>query len=172
MLNLKMENKSLLLFFVFIICIAHSNSFAQKSPMKSSTFSAIGVNNSKATAGLFIQQSIGQSSVIGSFTGGNLYFSQGFLTGIYNNNPANDRFLSVLAFPNSFINEINFRFFPEFNKEVGISIFDKGGKMVYKNRITPINNVIEVDLEMLSQGHYIVFFTCENRLLQSRIIKL
>ena len=159
---------------IFISCIytIQSTSFAQRSPMKSSTFSATGTNNSKETADLFIQQSIGQSSVIGSFSSGNLYFSQGFLTGISKNKPANDKFLSVLAFPNSFIKEINFRFFPEFNKEAGISIFDMSGKMVYKNRITPINNTMEINLEMLSAGLYIVFFNCENRLLQSRIIKL
>ena len=152
--------------------MAHGNSFAQKSTMKSSTFSSIGANNSKVTAGLFIQQSIGQSSVIGSFSSGNLYFSQGFLTGVSKNKPAGDKFLSVLAFPNSFIKEISFRFFPEFHKEAGISIFDMSGNMVYKNRITPINNTMEINLEMLSEGLYIVFFNCENRLLQSRIIKL
>jgi hypothetical protein len=45
--------------------------------MKSSAFSVIGANNSKAPADLFIQQSIGQSSVIGPFKNGNLYFSHG-----------------------------------------------------------------------------------------------
>jgi hypothetical protein len=167
-----MKQKLYLIFFIFIICVFDSDSFAQSSSMKSSTFSAIGANNSKVTADLFIQQSIGQSSVIGSFKSGNLYFSQGFLTGISKNKSSSNKYLSVLAFPNSFIKEINFRFFPEFNKEVGISIYDMNGKMVYKNRITPINNTMEINLEMLSAGIYIVFFNCENRVLQSRIIKL
>ncbi len=172
MLNLKMKKNPLLLFFIIIIYTAQSYSFAQRSPMKSSTFSVIGANNSKATVDLFIQQSIGQSSVIGSFNNGNLYFSKGFLTGISQKTSSINKQLSVLAFINSFIKEINFRFFPEFNKEAAISIFDMSGKMGYKNRITPINNSMEINLEMLSAGIYIVFFNCENRILQSRIINL
>lgn len=166
--------KKNLFYKIFIICISiiHSNSIAQSSTMKSSTISATGANNSKIKSDLIIQQSIGQSSLIGSFKSGNLYFSQGFLTGISKNKSSSNKSLSVLAFPNSFIKEINFRFFPEFNKEVGISILDMSGKMVYKNKITPTNNAIEINLEMLSAGLYIVFFNCENRLLQSRIIKL
>jgi hypothetical protein len=149
-----------------------SNSFAQSSSLKSSTISSTGTNISKTTTDLFIQQSIGQSSVIGSFKSEKMYFSQGFLTGISKNKSSSNKSISVLAFPNSFVNEINFRFFPEYNKEVAMSIFDMSGKIVYKNKITPINSAVEINLEKLSSGLYIVFFNFGTRLLQSRIIKL
>jgi hypothetical protein len=152
--------------------IIQSRSFAQGSFLKSSTFSVIGPNNSKTTTDLFIQQSIGQSSVIGSFRRGDLYFRQGFLTGFPKIQSLSKKSLSVLAFPNSFYKEVKFRFFPEFNQEVGIGIYDMSGEMVYENKIIPNNNVIWIDLDMLSSGLYIVVFNCENRLLQSRIIKL
>jgi tRNA A37 threonylcarbamoyladenosine biosynthesis protein TsaE len=43
----------------------------------------------------------------GELGGGKTTFSQGFLTGISKNKSSSNKYLSVLAFPNSFIKEIN-----------------------------------------------------------------
>ena len=169
---MRVKNLFLGLFFILILLGMTSTVLqGQSAHLKSSTLASMG-KGEISNQNFIIRQSIGQSSVIGTFQNDGVYFGQGFLSGVLPTRKSKEAPIKIIAYPNSFVDEVRFRFVPGYNFDVAMSIFDMSGKIVYKNKITPINSEVEINLEKLSSGLYIVFFNFGNRLLQSRIIKL
>lgn len=143
---------------------------AQSFQLKSSTMTSIGIGTVQVE-NYIVQQSIGQSSVVGPFKNKGIYVFQGFLNGATQIKKSSEMPLKIVAYPNSFVGEVNFRFVPGYKKQVEISIFDFIGRNVFKGVRIPIDNEIELDLEFLSVGLYVVIFNYENTFSQVRIIK-
>jgi hypothetical protein len=134
------------------------------------TFSSIG-GTTMINSGLMIQHSVGQQSVIGTFSNKKFVVSQGFLDGkVFKEKPANS--LEVIPYPNHFTDIINFKFSLQNELETLIIIYDMSGKLVYQKEHIPQNNTIEVDLAQLSNGIYLAYLKTGASFTQpTRIIK-
>ena len=138
--------------------------------LRNETVSAMGT--SSQGNGWMIQQSIGQSSVTGTYAREPIRISQGFLRGpISTHRPELESPLGVLAFPNSFEEDIRFRFTQEVQGAIQIQVYDMQGRLVYQGAQPPISREIYLSLPHLSAGAYLVQFRSGNKFIQSRIIK-
>ena len=135
------------------------------------TLSAMGTTAQIGSAGLLVQQSIGQSSITGTFNSSTAYLSQGFLKGLPS--LSNELVLpfDVIAFPNAFTERIRFRFTSDLTEPTQVRIHDSQGKKVYSQQHLPINREIEVQLSHLAPGMYLVDLSTANRSTQIRILK-
>ena len=112
-----------------------------------------GISNS-AQGKYSIQQSIGQLSVINTFSAENKILRQGFLQplkwGLPGNNPNE---LEMLVYPNPFVSSVVVNLENTDNDKIGMFLFDITGRLLltddYEN-----NTQLVVPLEHLSKGVY------------------
>jgi hypothetical protein len=131
----------------------------------------MGGNYQSADLGFTIHQSIGQSTVIGTFSNASLSLSQGYLRGIQVLTKEVMAPFEVIPFPNSFADQITFRFVTDHEEETIFRIYDMTGKMVFDEVLIPVNNEVKLDLDFLANGLYLAILRSGNRLVQKRILK-
>lgn len=158
------------LYVFMLFCFSPSVLKAQTTHLKSSTLGSVG-KGEISNKNFIIRQSIGQSSVIGRFRNNGLNVGQGFLSGVLPARKSKEVPMKIIAYPNSFVDEVRFRFFPGYNFDVGMTIYDLNGKMVFQEIKVPLNNEIEINIDYLSAGLYLVKFKFGNSFTQTRIIK-
>jgi hypothetical protein len=158
-------------FYVFILFSFSSPVLnAQTTHLKSSTLASMG-KGEISYQNFIIRQSIGQSSVIGRFRNNGVNVGQGFLSGVLPARKSKEEPLKIIAYPNSFVDEVRFRFVPGYNFDVAMTVYDLNGKQVFQGTKEPLNNEIGLDLDYLSSGLYLVKFKFGNSFTQTRIIK-
>ena len=164
-----MQKVKLSLFIILLILGLEGLSYAQS--LHHQTLSAMGTTAQIGSAGLLVQQSIGQSSITGTFNSSTAYLSQGFLKGLPS--LSNELVLpfDVIAFPNAFTERIRFRFTSDLTEPTQVRIHDSQGKKVYSQQHLPKNREIEVQLSHLAPGMYLVDLSTANRSTQIRILK-
>lgn len=121
-----------------------------------------------------ISQSIGQSSVIGTSFGNGYYLRQGFqqphkkikVVATSKNNS-----LKALVYPNPFEAKIIINFNENLDTDIAVQLFDVSGKLVYKKLFSPSKR-IELNLTSLSAGSYMLKAISEEKLFNSKLIKL
>ena len=164
-----MQKVKLTLFILPLILGLEGLTFAQS--LHHQTLSAMGSQTISLTSGLLVQQSIGQSSVTGTFNSSTAYLSQGFLKGLPSLSKEPELPFDVIAFPNAFDNQIRFRFTSDPNIPTQVRIHDSQGKMVYEQLHLPKNQEIEVQLAHLAPGIYLVDLHTDRRSTQVRNLK-
>ena len=164
-----MQKVRLTLFIILLILGLEGLSYAQS--LHHQTLSAMGTTAQIGSAGLLVQQSIGQSSVTGTFNSSTAYLSQGFLKGLPSLSKEPELPFDVIAFPNAFDNQIRFRFTSDPNIPTQVRIHDSQGKLVYEQQHLPKNQEIEVQLAHLAPGIYLVDLHTDRRSTQVRILK-
>ena len=164
-----MQKVKLTLFILPLILGLEGLTFAQS--LHHQTLSAMGSQTISLTSGLLVQQSIGQSSVTGTFNSFTAYLSQGFLKGLPSLSKEPELPFDVIAFPNAFDNQIRFRFTSDPNIPTQVRIHDSQGKLVYEQQHLPKNQEIEVQLAHLAPGIYLVDLHTDRRSTQVRILK-
>lgn len=143
--------------------------FAQS--LRHQTLSAMGGTNQVSSAELLVQQSIGQSSITGTFNTKSIYLSQGFLRGIDAPKKEIHPHFDVMAFPNAFDQHISFRFTTAHDELTQVLIYDSQGKKVYEQLHLPKNQEIEIELLHFAAGMYLVDISTSKRSTQVRILK-
>ena len=132
----------------------------------------------KLSNGLFVSQTIGQQSVIGTKINSNFVVQQGFqqyLKGTYifkdfDSNLANQ----VYLYPNPVTSVLNIQFYKDIVDKVTVSIFNMNGKLVFKraNNLL-LNNLLTLDsIGILSSGVYVVIIESGNQSFKSKFLKL
>ena len=164
-----MQKVKLTLFILPLILGLEGLTFAQS--LHHQTLSAMGSQSFSLTSGLLVQQSIGQSSVTGTFNSSTAYLSQGFLKGLPSLSKEPELPFVVIAFPNAFDNQIRLRFTSDPNIPTQVRIHDSQGKLVYEQLHLPKNQEIEVQLAHLAPGIYLVDLHTDRRSTQVRILK-
>ena len=164
-----MQKVKLTLFILPLILGLEGLTFAQS--LHHQTLSAMGSQTISLTSGLLVQQSIGQSSVTGTFNSSTAYLSQGFLKGLPSLSKEPELPFDVIAFPNAFDNQIRFQFTSDPNIPTQVRIHDSQGKLVYEQQHLPKNQEIEVQLAHLAPGIYLVDLHTDRRSTQVRILK-
>lgn len=158
------------LFFVgFLLILTGSN---QAQTLARASWVAMGSSLSTSNFNsLAVQQSIGQSSVIGSYNGGSLQVNQGFLQGRRELAKELIPHFGVLAFPNSFSEQIHFRFSQTHQEATQVRVYDIQGRLVFEAICIPQQNEVALNLSFLASGTYITHLKSGNKMVQTRIIK-
>lgn len=131
--------------------------FVQKSTLTTVGSSTVNTSNNKYN----IQQSIGQSSIIGKKNANSIIVQQGFLTSnIYYkvDNSKNNTFNETLDFvisPNPFIDYIKISFAKKTTYDVYIKIYDVTGK-IFKSQKYPPTAEIVIEMQRFSIGTYLI----------------
>lgn len=140
--------------------------------------SNVGVGGSsktfKTSKGKYVvSQSVGQSSVIGTSSRNGYYLRQGFqqpnksIKVIKSDNNT----LNALVFPNPFEEHITISFKEKLANKIIVEIHDVSGKLVYKSQFYP-SKTIQLNLNNLSSGSYLLKANSEGRVLNSKLIKI
>ncbi|MFK5958390.1 MAG: T9SS type A sorting domain-containing protein [Lutibacter sp.] len=169
--------KKQLLSFLIVFTIINQIP-AQNSSSSQLVRSTTGVSGSSSTISInnknyIIEQSIGQSSAIGTFKANGYTFRQGFIQPnilskiIDKDIPMN---LDVVVFPNPFSENISISFKEEIEGEVKVYLFDMLGRQIYTNKYES-RKKINIDLHDFAVAHYILKVRFNNRQFIKKIIK-
>ena len=79
--------------------------------------------------------------------------------------------VTTTAFPNPFVNEINFSFSTSPGDKISAYVFDVLGRLVYSEDVKNENNSIKLNLVQLSTAEYLVKLTSEKFVHSAKIIK-
>jgi len=157
--------------FGILILLLGLGSSAYGQSLRNQSIGAMGSASSSSSSGFYIQQSIGQSSITGTFTTSSTYLSQGFLRGIVGPSLELLPPFAAIAFPNAFSDQLRLRFTTEHSDATQVQLYDSQGKKVYEQLHQPLNREIELQLPSLAGGLYLVQLTSGQRHTQIRVIK-
>lgn len=119
-----------------------------------------------------IQQSIGQTSVIGNFQFGKIVLRQGFIQPPIITGSIIKEETSILAslYPNPFNSSITVLFGETMEKTLSIFVYDMLGRNVYQDS-RKASQSIQIDLERLASAKYILHITSGNKHFKANLIK-
>jgi hypothetical protein len=171
-----MKQQLLLVSALFLVCIQFTEAQNTTSAyLARATTGAAGSSenvtiNNKA---YIVQQSIGQASVIGTFSDENYTFRQGF---IQPNVFAKIIDLAILLsldaiiYPNPFVESVTISFSEQITDRVEVAVFDILGRLVFSKSYTA-NQKVNVEFNNLSVADYILKVTANKKQFIKKIIK-
>ena len=131
------------------------------------------LNTNKET--FFIQQSIGQASVIGTYSKNDYTIRQGFLQPINTIKilPVNteEENLNLVLYPNPFHQSLNISINEYITNDLFIVIYNISGSIVFSKKYAA-SQQINIPLNYLPKGDYFLKITTEDKKLVSKLIKL
>ncbi|WP_111309045.1 T9SS type A sorting domain-containing protein [Confluentibacter sediminis] len=156
-------------------CCAFQQHVLSQSNLVRSTTGASGSSEEIMHGGdtYIIQQSIGQSSVIGTTDNGTYIFRQGFIQPdvlskiIDKNVPLN---LQITIYPNPFQERISLVFNENVTDDIHVTVFNILGALVFSKSYQP-NQQIDLGLNWLSSGEYIIKTIANKKQFISKILK-
>jgi hypothetical protein len=121
-----------------------------------------------------MQQSIGQSSPIGTFNNVGYTLRQGFiqpnvLAKIVDVNMSID--LEATFYPNPFVSIVNIQFTKPIASEIFISVYDLLGRLVFYQKNNAANSILTIDLSTLQDAMYLVRLSGNNLNYSAKILK-
>jgi hypothetical protein len=170
---MKKQILTILIVFTITQLVTAQNSTSQllirSTTGKSGSSEKVSLNNKN----YIIQQSIGQTSAIGTFETNGYTLRQGFiqpnvLAKIIDINIPLD--LKAIEYPNPFVDNISLSFNEKITGKVIVSIYDMLGRQLLSNSFNSENN-IEINFSAFSIGHYILKVTANNKQFIKKILK-
>lgn len=126
----------------------------------------------RTSGGVVVRQTIGQQSVTGNYKNSNFIVGQGFQQSKKMKSIAPTGIdISAIAFPNPFIDKINFQFSSFVDGPVKITIFDVLGRLVFSDVKFPNNNTITIDNLFFAEGEYFAKLTAKNLTYSTNLLK-
>ena len=152
--------------FLLLFCLGSNLQGQQKyTSILKSTINTVGSSSVSLTSNnnkkYKIQQSTGQSSIIGKKNTGNISIQQGFLTHnkVFHINNSETAFidtsLDILISPNPFIDYIKINFSKTTANDIQINIYDLNGKVLLSKKHKS-TDVLFVPMRYFSLGSYII----------------
>ena len=138
----------LTLIFTIVVC----NIFSQKAHHQ--MISSQG-SSSLTSSGLIVNQTIGQQSIAGSFSG-NFLVQQGFQQSLWANYLTSSEKIHITTYPNPFTDLVNFNTTTIKSGKIVVQIFDINGKVIYIKEHFVENKLITINLSSLPIGMYLV----------------
>lgn len=123
--------------------------------------------------GIVVSQSVGQSSVIGTYKSGKLIIGQGYIQsiGVAKNPSSVTNSVSMIEYPNPVLDFANFQFSSSIGTTVDFYLFDVRGRLVYGKEAALTQNNFAIDLSMVSEGVYFVKIETPHYTFSTKIIK-
>jgi hypothetical protein len=167
--------------FLLLFCLSLNFQAQQKNAgILKSTINTVGsssvrfaLNNNKEYK---IQQSIGQSSIIGKKNVRKISVQQGFLTNnkvFHINNSETDLIdttLDILISPNPFIDHIKINFSKATANDIQINIYDLNGKVLLSKKHKP-TDLVFVPMRYFGLGSYIIHIQSGNNKFTKKLLK-
>ena len=121
-----------------------------------------------------LRQSIGQASVIGTYTKNNYTIRQGFQQPLHSKEkvqilPENQ--LKANLYPNPFQQLLNITFDEAINDDLFVVVYNLSGKIVFSKK-HPASQQLNLLLSYMTKGNYILKITTKNKQLLAKITKL
>lgn len=120
-----------------------------------------------------IQQSIGQTSVIGTHKNDTHILRQGFIQADVWDDIADDSIpldLNVTLYPNPFASNINLAFNEQINTAITVVVFNMSGKMVMSKDFRA-NQIIAIEANQLTATNYIIRVTANKKQFIRHVLK-
>lgn len=152
-------NKLLLIFLFYSFIIYSQNNSEKRFALH---HQALSMQTSSTTlkSGIYISQTIGQQSVIGTHVLKNKAVLQGFQQSLFKLSIIKEvetiEVIKVTTYPNPFDERLYFNFSKIINKPIEISVYDMLGRQVYYSSRQTIFKALNINLSNLSSGEYIV----------------
>ena len=170
---------SLLLLLFLNHCFAFSQQVTKKEyTLQKSTLTSIGSATIYTGKNRYsIQQSIGQSGIVGKKEVNSITVQQGFLTNnIYLkvDNSKNNSFketLDLVISPNPFIDYIKIDFSKKTDSDIYIKIYDVNGKVHLSKKYLPSNKII-IPMRRYSLGTYLIQIKSGRSTSTNKILKI
>lgn len=174
-----------LLFTISLVSIFFADSYSQsnhatgkneKSPyLIRSSLGSNGLSRTlvEGSGSYYVSQSIGQQSVIGTFTNNKYTIRQGFqqpLISISNAVISEENSLKAKLYPNPFYYSVNVVFEEDLESELNVVIYNLSGSVLHSSNFSA-SKMINIPLNSLPNGDYFIKITTQNKQLISKIIK-
>ena len=118
-----------------------------------------------------IQQSVGQSSVTGSFFYSDRGLIQGFIQPpIKLGATVSDNTIDAVVYPNPFKSAITVAFNETLEGALDVIVYDMLGKVVFQQERKAGNSLV-LDLDFLSTAQYVLLITSEEKNFKANILK-
>jgi len=120
-----------------------------------------------------VNQSIGQSSVIGTFDKNGYTIRQGFQQPFLSARivqPLPENNLKATIYPNPFRQSINVSFDDPITKDLFVIISDIMGRIIFSQKL-PASQLINLPLDYIPNGIYVLKITAENKQFIANLIK-
>lgn len=165
-----MTKKCFLIFSALFAFYIGSAQVLKKQTLASQGSSHIVFANNKS---YFIQESIGQKSIINTYNSNNYSLRQGFLQPVSASaffNGSNSA-LNAIVFPNPFFKQVEIRFNDPVIDILDVTLFDTLGRVISKYEYNPVQHIV-IDVDNLSAGNYFLKIKMRSKFLHAKIIKL
>ncbi|ARV13954.1 T9SS type A sorting domain-containing protein [Polaribacter sp. SA4-12] len=145
----------------------------QKSTLTSVGSATVYTNNNKYR----IQQSVGQSSIIGKKELKSVTVQQGFLTNTISlkvDNSKKNSITETLDFiisPNPFVDHIKIDFSKKTTDEIYLRIYDINGKVYANKKFSPTDKIV-ISMKNFSLGSYLIQIESGKNIATKKIIKV
>jgi hypothetical protein len=124
------------------------------------------------SSGLIVKQTIGQQTVSGNIKG-DIIVQQGFQQSYWEDRiiESNSSQIIVSAYPNPFIDVINFQFSEFPGVSIEANLFDINGRLVFRKSLVVVDNLLTINLLNLPNAQYLVLLSNEKLNYFTKIIK-
>jgi hypothetical protein len=156
---------------LFFFLSSFSGVFAQ-NPLHHQMLSAQGTSGVLSN-GLYVSQTIGQQSVIGTYTVDGKTYGQGFQQSLWSKyiSSSVNNTITTITYPNPFISSINFQFSQPIKETISVALFDVRGRLVYSENKNALDNILTLELPNLASSNYLVRLTSNNYTYYTQILK-
>jgi hypothetical protein len=159
--------KTKFLFFILLNLSVYSQS------MHHQMLSAQGTGT-QLSNGVYVSQTIGQQSVIGTSTKDGVTYSQGFQQSVwskYLNQNAALSSITTITYPNPFVQTVNFQFSKPLSDVISVTVYDIRGRLIYQEDKKAVENILTIELPQLASSNYLVKLFATNYTYYTQILK-
>jgi hypothetical protein len=157
--------------FVLSMCsLLFANQNLQAQILHHQTFSTQG-KNILTSSGFFLSQSIGQNSPSGTFKNSEIVVQQGFQQYAVTKYRLNSVGFTTKVYPNPFVSSLTIEFSHSFNEEVEVTLYDLSGKLIKLSNEKLVGNIMNVNLEDVVDGQYILCLNFGLHKFSTKVIK-
>lgn len=128
--------------------------------------------SARTSGGVTVRQTIGQQSVIGNYKNSNFIVGQGFQqSNKMKSSSPSITIIKVIAYPNPFVETVNFKFSSSVEGPIKITIYDIVGRLVFTDEKFSINNIVSYDNLFFAEGEYFAKLTANNFTFSTNLLK-
>ncbi len=126
--------------------------------------------------GMYVSQTIGQQSPIGTYSKDGTVYSQGFQQSMWgkyisSNSSSSTNQITTVTYPNPFVSMVNFQFSEPIAGLISIRVFDISGRLIYNQAQKADDNLLTVDMSQLAETNYLVQLSAPNFTYYTQILR-
>jgi len=159
---------------LLFLCFTMTFTYSVAQEIMRSTVGVSGASSlvSSGSKLYFVQQSVGQASVIGKFQANGMVLRQGFIQPPVLSSKVipEETNLQAVIYPNPVNNDVNITFKEDVKEPVYIRIFDMLGRSVYDKKLNAAQQ-LKINLSFLASANYIFLINTGEKQFKANLIK-